>query len=211
MIPRTIVCIIALTAALSWHGEARAACPTHERINAILRFQEAKEPLRGLGTNLSMRDAECGRRRLIETMRGRGETSLAAFEEQRLGTKYQSSRGDLSIDQAASTVARSMKQDDMATRIRVFNRVLDTSGKGQTIDFYDKVVLPFVQHLAIEGQVPAALQGQMLLDVTFDPTSSLERQADPEAIQNFRNPLLELDNMYGSGPRLLTSTRRCSS
>jgi 2-keto-4-pentenoate hydratase len=68
MIPRTIVCIIALTAALSWHGEARAACPTHERINAILRFQEAKEPLRGLGTNLSMRDAECGRRRLIEKL-----------------------------------------------------------------------------------------------------------------------------------------------
>jgi hypothetical protein len=37
-------------------------------------------------------------------------------------------------------------------------------------------------------------------DMTFDPTSSLERQADPEAIQNFRNPLLELDSMYGSGP-----------
>ena len=37
-------------------------------------------------------------------------------------------------------------------------------------------------------------------DMTFDPTSSLERQVDPEAIQNFRNPLLELDNMYGSGP-----------
>jgi Animal haem peroxidase len=37
-------------------------------------------------------------------------------------------------------------------------------------------------------------------DMTFDPTSSLERQTDPEAIQNFRNPLLELDNLYGSGP-----------
>jgi hypothetical protein len=37
-------------------------------------------------------------------------------------------------------------------------------------------------------------------DVTFDPTSSLERQADPEAIQNFRTPSLELDNVYGSGP-----------
>jgi hypothetical protein len=36
-------------------------------------------------------------------------------------------------------------------------------------------------------------------DMTFDPTSSLERQVDPEAIQNFRNPLLELDSMYGSG------------
>jgi hypothetical protein len=37
-------------------------------------------------------------------------------------------------------------------------------------------------------------------DMTFDPTSSLERQNDPESIQNFRTPLLELDNVYGSGP-----------
>lgn len=37
-------------------------------------------------------------------------------------------------------------------------------------------------------------------DITFDPTSSLEQQADPEAIQNFRTPLLELDSVYGSGP-----------
>jgi Animal haem peroxidase len=37
-------------------------------------------------------------------------------------------------------------------------------------------------------------------DITFDPTSQLEQQVDPEAIQNFRTPLLELDNVYGSGP-----------
>jgi hypothetical protein len=37
-------------------------------------------------------------------------------------------------------------------------------------------------------------------DITFDPTSSLERQNDPEAIRNFRTPLLELDSVYGSGP-----------
>lgn len=36
-------------------------------------------------------------------------------------------------------------------------------------------------------------------DITFDPTSSLERQVDPEAIANFRTPALELDNLYGSG------------
>ena len=36
-------------------------------------------------------------------------------------------------------------------------------------------------------------------DITFDPTSSLERQNDPEAIRNFRTPLLELDSVYGSG------------
>lgn len=37
-------------------------------------------------------------------------------------------------------------------------------------------------------------------DITFDTTSSLEQQNDPEAIQNFRTPLLELDSVYGSGP-----------
>jgi hypothetical protein len=38
-------------------------------------------------------------------------------------------------------------------------------------------------------------------DITFDPTSSLEREVDPEAIANFRTPLLELDNVYGAGPQ----------
>lgn len=37
-------------------------------------------------------------------------------------------------------------------------------------------------------------------DLTFDPTSSLERQSDPEAIENFRTPAFELDSLYGAGP-----------
>src|SRR3712207_2314410 len=37
-------------------------------------------------------------------------------------------------------------------------------------------------------------------DLTFDPTSSLERQVDPEQISNFRNPTLGLDSVYGAGP-----------
>src|SRR5829696_2254074 len=37
-------------------------------------------------------------------------------------------------------------------------------------------------------------------DMTFDPTSSLERQVDPEYIANFRTPTFGLDNVYGSGP-----------
>ncbi|MBN9561611.1 MAG: peroxidase [Alphaproteobacteria bacterium] len=37
-------------------------------------------------------------------------------------------------------------------------------------------------------------------DMTFDPTSSLERQSDPEMIANFRTPTLGLDNLYGAGP-----------
>jgi 2-keto-4-pentenoate hydratase len=63
----TLFFVTALTAAW-WGGEAGAVCPSHERVNTILRFQAAKEPMRGLPTDLSMRDAECGRRRLVEKL-----------------------------------------------------------------------------------------------------------------------------------------------
>jgi hypothetical protein len=97
-------------------------------------------------------------RQLIEVLRRRGETSLATFEEQRLGRKYQAARQDLSIGQAAAALQRSMATDDLATQIRLFNRTLDTQGQGAAIDFFDTIVAPFALHLAREGQVPAALQ-----------------------------------------------------
>ena len=60
--------LVAPALMLCWIGAAEAACPSHERVNTILRFQAAKEPLRGLPVDLSMRDAECGRRRLVEKL-----------------------------------------------------------------------------------------------------------------------------------------------
>lgn len=37
-------------------------------------------------------------------------------------------------------------------------------------------------------------------NITFDATSMLGRQVDPEAVRNFRPPMLDLDHLYGSGP-----------
>ena len=37
-------------------------------------------------------------------------------------------------------------------------------------------------------------------DLTFDPTSRLQRQNDPDALRNFRTPRFDLDSVYGSGP-----------
>lgn len=37
-------------------------------------------------------------------------------------------------------------------------------------------------------------------DITFDPTSSLQRQNDPNKLSNFRTPRLDLDCLYGEGP-----------
>ncbi len=37
-------------------------------------------------------------------------------------------------------------------------------------------------------------------DITFDPTSSLQRANDPNKLHNFRTPRLDLDCVYGEGP-----------
>jgi hypothetical protein len=37
-------------------------------------------------------------------------------------------------------------------------------------------------------------------DITFDPTSRLQRLNDPDALHNFRTPRYDLDSLYGSGP-----------
>ena len=65
---RTFLGVVALTAAMSWQGNAHAVCPSYERVNTVLRFMEAREPVRGLRADLSMQDGECGRRRLVERL-----------------------------------------------------------------------------------------------------------------------------------------------
>jgi hypothetical protein len=37
-------------------------------------------------------------------------------------------------------------------------------------------------------------------DITFDPSSSLLRSNDPNALHNFRTPRFDLDSLYGEGP-----------
>ena len=37
-------------------------------------------------------------------------------------------------------------------------------------------------------------------DITFDPSSSLMQQNDPDALVDFRTPRLDLDSLYGRGP-----------
>jgi hypothetical protein len=37
-------------------------------------------------------------------------------------------------------------------------------------------------------------------DITFDPSSSLQKQNDPNGLIDFRTPALDLDNVYGRGP-----------
>lgn len=104
-------------------------------------------------------DLEAGfLRKLAASLRARGETSAAEFEERKIAAKNRGGRSDLSLQQAAETLQRSMRSDDLATQIRVYDQVLRNYGHGAGMDFFDRVVTPFVEHLQSKDQVPAALQ-----------------------------------------------------
>ena len=54
-----------------------------------------------------------------------------------------------------------------------------------------------------ESGIPAAFTylGQFIdHDLTFDPASSLQKQNDPDALEDYRTPQFDLDNLYGRGP-----------
>jgi hypothetical protein len=56
---------------------------------------------------------------------------------------------------------------------------------------------------AEESGIPAAYTyfGQFIdHDLTFDPSSSLQKQNDPDALVDFRTPQFDMDNLYGRGP-----------
>lgn len=98
------------------------------------------------------------RQRLAASLRARGESSAADFEERQIAAKNRGGRSDLSAKQAAAVVQRSMKTDDLATQIRTFDQVMRNYGYGAGMDFFDTVVTPFVEHLRGQGQIPAARQ-----------------------------------------------------
>lgn len=56
---------------------------------------------------------------------------------------------------------------------------------------------------AEESGIPALYTylGQFIdHDITFDPVSVLTRMQDPDGLVDFRNPALDMDNIYGRGP-----------
>jgi hypothetical protein len=93
----------------------------------------------------------------------------------------------------------------------VRDALLDLGGKGGPMDPADDLSDPITlitdpAKSANNPDNPAITAGFTFLgqfldhDMTFDPTSSLARQQDPESIRNFRIPALDLDSVYGGGP-----------
>jgi len=116
--------------------------------------------------------------RLVDSLRKRGQTSQADFEEKRIITKYRDDRADVSIRQSAAILSRSFVQDPLPVQIATFNRVLEKHGKGAGMTFFDMIVVVFAEHLLRLDQRPEALRTLQRAKKTLkvEPGSQLDKE-----------------------------------
>jgi hypothetical protein len=94
--------------------------------------------------------------RVCESLRARGETSLADFELRGLAERLKGKRDDLAVIQAAEILSRSIAEQPVAGQIATYNAVLGQFGTGSGILFFDKVVVGFAEHLLAQNLKPEA-------------------------------------------------------
>ncbi len=104
-------------------------------------------------------DLEAGfSNQLTANLRARGEKSLADFEEARLAKKYQVERSDLSIQQAVGILRRSFETQPEAEQVRTYNSTVDKYGRDGGMEFFDKIVVVFAEHLVQLGDKAGAMR-----------------------------------------------------
>ncbi len=86
-------------------------------------------------------------RALAASMRERGATSAAEFEERALVRRGQvSGRTDVGVEQAATMMAAAAPTE----QVRVYKQVLQQYGRDAGIDFYDRVTKPLLNQMIAE-------------------------------------------------------------
>jgi hypothetical protein len=116
--------------------------------------------------------------RTADSLRARGQTSLAEAEGARIASRNKSTRGDLTIQQARETLLRTFATQPLAQQIGTYNSVVDTHGRGAGIGFYDQVVVVFAQHLVQLQQPAEAIKAVERAKRTLkvEPNSQLEQE-----------------------------------
>jgi hypothetical protein len=94
--------------------------------------------------------------RVTQSLRSRGETSLANFEEQGSALRQIGNRDDLAVLQASKILERSIATQRVPDQIATYNAIIGQYGRGAGTLFFDHIVLAFAEHLAIEHMKPQA-------------------------------------------------------
>ncbi len=91
------------------------------------------------------------RQRIADSLRARGETSAADFEEKQIARKYQDGRSDLGIATAVTAMQRVGADQTVAEQMHVFGQLMNQIDHDAGTAFFDRVARPFVVRLNHEG------------------------------------------------------------
>jgi hypothetical protein len=94
--------------------------------------------------------------RVCQSLRARGETSLASFEEKGLAERLRGDRDDLAITQASAILSRSIASQAVPDQIATYNAIIAQFGHGSGTMFFDQIVTAFAEHLAQLQMKPQA-------------------------------------------------------
>lgn len=122
-------------------------------------------------------------------VRGQDNVPHSSIRDQRFGRMFRNLPQAQFTKDALIGLAQTMFQGEFAERI----------AEGVEVDTPLNASEPEDENPAL----PAGFTyfGQFIdHDITFDPMSSLDRFNDPDALQDFGTPRLDLDSVYGSGP-----------
>jgi hypothetical protein len=122
-------------------------------------------------------DIEASFTRLIaDSMRARGEGSAADFAESQFAHKVGWERDDLNISHAAAILAHSVATDDIDAQIHTYYSVCNAYGRGTGMEFFSRIVAPFVVHLQKARRPDDAVRAAQFAQgvLLIDPHSQLD-------------------------------------
>ena len=102
----------------------------------------------------------------------------------------------LQLEQVLAKLAKLMVSDE-------FNKNIDDPDPNARRSLTPDTPIDEIEPEDENPEIPAGYTylGQFIdHDITFDPASSLQQQNDPDALEDFRTPRLDLDSIYGRGP-----------
>ena len=106
--------------------------------------------------------------RVCQSLRARGESSLADFEERGLAERFQGDRTDLAIRTASSILTRSIAGQPIPNQIATYNAILAQFGHGAGTLFFDQIVVAFAEHLALFNRKAQAREAVERARVALD-------------------------------------------
>jgi hypothetical protein len=120
--------------------------------------------------------------RICQSLRARGESSLADYEERGLAERFNGDRTDLAVKTASAILERSIATQTTEAQVATYNAIIARFGHGAGTLFFDQIVVAFAEHLSLLKMKPQARE-------------AVERAREALAVQPGTQFALEVDKL----------------